>query len=236
MDLVKIQEGQIRTDSLTVAETFSRNHADVLRDIKNLKCSKEFRLSNFAESTYTNKQNKKQAMYTMNRDGWSFLVMGFTGKKAAAFKEKYIAAFNAMELEIKTIDPMKALNDPAMMRGLLLTYTEKVLELESKVEEQTPKVEALDRISTSEGSSCITDTAKMLQIRPKSLFNYLSSNRWIYKRAGGRNWIAYQNKIQQGVLEHKITVVTRGDGSEKSTEQVRVTPKGITKLAAESWQ
>jgi len=130
---------------------------------------------------------------------------------------------------------MDVLNDPAMMRGLLLTYTEKVLALESKVFEQTPKVEALDRISTAEGSSCITDTAKMLQIRPKDLFGYLSSNKWIYKRTGGKHWIAYQNRLQQGLLEHKVTVVTRSDGTEKATEQVRVTPKGITKLAAESW-
>lgn len=94
-----------------------------------------------------------------------------------------------------------------------------------------PKVEALDRIATSDGSLCITNTAKDLQLRPKDLFLWLSENKWIYRRAGGAGWTAYQDKLQGGYLEHKVTVVTRTDGSEKTTEQVRVTPKGLAKLA-----
>ena len=94
-----------------------------------------------------------------------------------------------------------------------------------------PKAEALDRIATSDGSLCITNAAKDLQIRPKDLFAWLSGNKWIYRRPGGNGWIAYQDKLQTGYLEHKITVITRTDGSEKTTEQVRITPKGLAKLA-----
>ncbi|WP_145551912.1 phage antirepressor KilAC domain-containing protein [Yersinia mollaretii] len=54
---------------------------------------------------------------------------------------------------------------------------------------------------------------------------------WIYRRTGGRTWLAYQERIQQGVLEHKVTTVSRGDGSEKVVEQVLVTAKGLTKLS-----
>jgi hypothetical protein len=54
---------------------------------------------------------------------------------------------------------------------------------------------------------------------------------WIYKRAGGKNWLGYQDKIQQGLVEHKITTVARSDGSEKVIEQVLLLPKGITKLS-----
>lgn len=68
-------------------------------------------------------------------------------------------------------------------------------------------------------------------IRPKDLFQMLQANKWIFKRHGSGTFTAYQDKIQQGLLEHKVTVVTRSDGSEKTTEQVRVTPKGIAKLA-----
>lgn len=96
-----------------------------------------------------------------------------------------------------------------------------------------PKAEALDRIATSDGSLCVTNAAKDLQVRPKDLFAWLSSHKWIYKRPGGSGWIAYQDKLQTGYLEHKVTVVTRTDGSEKTTEQVRVTPKGLAKLAKE---
>jgi Rha family phage regulatory protein len=87
--------------SLDVAETFEKEHYHVLRDIKELECSEEFRLSNFGESSYRNSQNKKQPMYYMTRDGFTLLVMGYTGKKAMQFKEAYIKQFNAMEKQLK---------------------------------------------------------------------------------------------------------------------------------------
>jgi len=129
------------------------------------------------------------------------------------------------------IDPIAVLNDPAAMRGLLLTYSEKVLALEETVKAQAPKVAALDRITNVDGYLCVTDAAKALQVRPKDLFSFLSSNQWIYRRPGGSGWLAYQHRIQQGVLSHKVTTVNRSDGSEKVVEQVLVTPKGITRLA-----
>lgn len=107
------------------------------------------------------------------------------------------------------------------------------LALESKVAEIQPKADALDRISTgSDGSLNITDAAKTLQINPKMLFQWMSGHKWIYRRVGGSGWVAYQDKIQAGLLEHKVTVVHREDGTEKITEQVRVTAKGLAKLAA----
>jgi len=94
-----------------------------------------------------------------------------------------------------------------------------------------PKAEAYDRIATTDGGMCITNAAKDLQMRPKDLFAWLQVNRWIYRRPGGGNWIAYQEKLQTGYLEHKVTTVSRSDGSEKTVEQVLVTPKGLAKLA-----
>lgn len=128
-------------------------------------------------------------------------------------------------------DPMQALNDPATMRGLLLTYSEKVITLESTVKALEPKAKALDRISASEGSQCITDAAKALKVKPRELFKQLQSLRWIYRRAGGKNWLGYQDKIQQGLVEHKLTTVSSSSGSERVTEQALLTPKGMIKLA-----
>lgn len=87
--------------SLDVAETFGKRHDHVLRDIKELECSEEFRLSNFGESSYINIQNKKQPMYLMTKDGFTLLVMGYTGEKAMKFKEAYIKQFNHMEKLLK---------------------------------------------------------------------------------------------------------------------------------------
>lgn len=102
--------------------------------------------------------------------------------------------------------------------------------LESQVEEMKPDVEALTRIAKSQGSMCVTDAAKQLQVKPKSLFDIMSQLKWIYRRLG-TPWIGYQDKIQQGLIEHKVTVITKPDGEDKSIPQVRVTPKGLSKLA-----
>ncbi|WP_052143554.1 antA/AntB antirepressor family protein [Aeromonas hydrophila] len=131
----------------------------------------------------------------------------------------------------KPVDPMVALNDPATMRGLLLTYTEKVLVLEEQVEGMKPKVEALERIAIADGSLNLTEAAKALQQPPRKFNQHLCNLRWIYKRTGGRHWLGYQDKVQQGLVEHKVTAVSLADGSERLCEQVRITPKGLTKLA-----
>ena len=96
-----------------------------------------------------------------------------------------------------------------------------------------PKAEALDRLATADGSLCITDAAKTLQVRPKELFAFLRSHGWIYRRAGSDHDVAYQPKLASGLLEHKTTTVYRSDGTEKVTTQVRVTPRGLARLARE---
>jgi len=96
-DLVKFVGGEIIASSKDVAEKFGKVHRNVLIDIKRLECSDEFREHNFLLSSYTSSQNKTLPCYEITRDGFAFLCMGFTGKKAAQWKEKYISAFNAME-------------------------------------------------------------------------------------------------------------------------------------------
>lgn len=98
VEIMKLnKEEKTVVTSLDIAETFEKEHARVLRDIRELKCSNEFRLGNFADSSYINKQNKKQPMCLITRDGFTLLVMGYTGEKAMRFKEGYIRQFNAME-------------------------------------------------------------------------------------------------------------------------------------------
>lgn len=91
------KEERVAVTSLDVADTFGKSHDHVLRDIRGLGCSDEFRLSNFGESVYINSQNKKQPMAIMTRDGFTLLVMGYTGELAMRFKEAYIKQFNSME-------------------------------------------------------------------------------------------------------------------------------------------
>lgn len=96
VDLVSIDSGEPRTTSLAVAKKFGKRHGDILRAIKNMDCSPEFSLRNFASSDFIDERGKVRQIVTMTKDGFVFLVMGFTGKVAARFKEDYINEFNRM--------------------------------------------------------------------------------------------------------------------------------------------
>lgn len=90
--------GQVFASSLDIANVFEKPHDEVLRKIRTFS---ERGLRNFTESSYLNAQNKQQPMFEMNRDGFAFLAMGFTGKKAEDWKLDFIDAFNLMEVELK---------------------------------------------------------------------------------------------------------------------------------------
>lgn len=96
-NIVEIDDGKMFTTSLTVAQAFEKEHKDVLKAISNLECSKEFNERNFAPVEYKDAKGEMRPAYRLTRDGFAFLAMGFTGKKAAAWKEKFLEAFNAME-------------------------------------------------------------------------------------------------------------------------------------------
>lgn len=95
-NIVLIKNQSAITTSILVAEKFERNHRDILRAIKKLDCSDDFTERNFTLSKYEDSTGRKLPMYQMTKDGFIFLVMGFTGSKAAKFKEDYINAFNEM--------------------------------------------------------------------------------------------------------------------------------------------
>ena len=91
VEVSKINKQEVTVvSSLDVAETFEKRHDDVLKSIRNLGCSDKFRLRNFAESTYINEQGRKQPCYYMTKNGFSFLVMGYTGEKKLTLLKRLI--------------------------------------------------------------------------------------------------------------------------------------------------
>ena len=94
--------GEVKTTSIRIAEYFGKNHRDVLKAVSRLECSEEFNQRNFAPVEYTDAKGERRPMYSLTRDGFVFLAMGFTGPKAAQVKEAYINAFNQMERELKS--------------------------------------------------------------------------------------------------------------------------------------
>ncbi|CAN5297659.1 hypothetical protein BH10PSE16_BH10PSE16_01090 [soil metagenome] len=146
------------------------------------------------------------------------------------------------DLQAKVFDKMTALETQQAAAPAIPTTLSAALRLAANQADQieaqqaqlaiaTPKAQALDRIADADGSMCITNAAKHLQMQPKRLFSWLAANDWIYRRPGNANWIAYQPRLKSGLLDHKVARVDRGDGTEKVVEQVLVTAKGLAKLA-----
>jgi phage antirepressor YoqD-like protein/phage regulator Rha-like protein len=217
--------------SLEIAERTGKQHGHVMRDIRNMlsEMHGEGGVSKFGD-THRNPQNGQEyPIFRLPQHECLTLVTGYSVPLRSAVLARWA------ELEREANDPataiQRALGNPSAMRGLLLGYTERVIELEGQVAEMAPQVQALERIAVSDGSLCITDAAKTLQIGPRALFRYLREQRWIYARIGTSGDVAYQARLISGDLEHKTTTVLRPDGTEKTVTQVRVTPKGLTKLA-----
>ncbi|EAB4170634.1 Rha family transcriptional regulator [Salmonella enterica] len=116
---ISVINGQAVTSSLAVADYFTKRHDDVLKKIRALDCSPEFTARNFAVSDYTDASGRKLPCYNITRDGFAFLAMGFTGKRAAQFKEAYINAFNQMEKQLST---PSVLSDAAHNASVLYSY------------------------------------------------------------------------------------------------------------------
>lgn len=107
-NLVEIKNNQVVVSSRQVAEYFGKEHRNILRDIEDIIIQGGMlnfeHTQMFHKTTYINEQNKQQyPMYLMNKDGFSLLVMGFTGKEALKWKIKYIEAFNDMEKYLKQL-------------------------------------------------------------------------------------------------------------------------------------
>ena len=104
-----VVNGHATTTSNQIAEHFGKSHRSVLRAIGNLGCTPDFHLRNFAQASVEVEQpnggTAKYPAYTITRDGFVFLAMGFTGKEAAQWKEAYIEAFNAMEAALQADAP-----------------------------------------------------------------------------------------------------------------------------------
>lgn len=111
------KEQTAMTSSLDVAEYFGKRHKNVLQAIEMLECSEEFNRLNFQPVKYRDQKGEMRKCYRLTRDGFTFLAMGFTGKKAAKFKESYILAFNEMEKWIKQREAVKG-NQPLLNEAI----------------------------------------------------------------------------------------------------------------------
>ena len=233
--VVFIKNGEVFANSRDVAEYFGKRHNNIMRDIDNLLkthgCSN---LSNlFIErSEYHETARKEVRFFDMTKDGFTLLAMGFTGQKAVAFKIAYIEQFNAMEAELRRQSSVIIdYSDPAILIGVMNHLQIENKKKDELIAEQEQHLKKLGRLEGAEGSMCISDAAKTLGVKRDDLFRFMDSRRWIFKRSGNKNWLAYDEKRRAGYMEHDDHLYIDAEGRERVATRALVTAKGLVKLA-----
>ena len=222
-DLVIMKDQQAVTSSLQVAETFDKEHSKVMRAIEGIAKNGDTHQM-FLKSSHINNQNgQSYPMYYMNRDGFTLLAMGFTGKKALKFKMQYIEAFNKMESHIKT----GGFKVPSTMAEALRLAADQ----QEQIEAMKPKALFADSVSTSHTTILVGDLAKILKgnginIGARRLFQWMRDNGYLIKRKGADYNSPTQKSMNLGLFKIKESSHVNGDGVTVVTKTPKVTGKG----------
>ena len=225
--------GSLVVSSRRVADNFGKQHKHVLEAIENIKAENSALMDMFYETSYKAGTGKSYKEYLMNRDGFSLLVMGFTGKEAMEWKIKYINAFN--EMERKLAKPQLTLAEQ-MAQGLLAAQqlleekSKQVAHLAMTIEEQKPKVLFADAVSASKTSILIGDLAKLIrqngvEVGQKRLFEWLRNNGWLMKSDNSKN-MPTQRGMEMKLFEVKEGSYVDSNGVNVVTKTTKVTGKG----------
>ena len=163
--LVKVENDQIVTDSRSVAGHFGKRHNDVTEVIRKLLATEKSVTKMFHESKFEYR-GQEFPMYLMNRDGFSLLVMGFTGAKALEWKLKYIEAFNEMEKQLvnkNTLALPDFTNPVEAARAWANEYEAKQKALTENAV-MKPKADFYDTVANTESLFSMADVAKTLDM------------------------------------------------------------------------
>lgn len=223
-ELVIMHDRQAVTTSLRIAEVFGKQHKDVLEAIRDLISSAENSAlleTYFAEGEYKASNGKANPMYYMNRDGFTLLAVGFTGKRALQFKISYINAFNSMETQIKT---------GYVIPGSYAEALKLAASQAEQIEDMKPKALFADAVATSHTSILIGDLAKLIRqngvdIGQNRLFAWLREHGYLIGSGDRRN-MPTQRAMDLGLFDIKERTFQNPDGSVRITKTTKVTGKG----------
>jgi|SRR5690625_304116 len=230
--LVFMNNDQIVTSSRSIARDFEKKHQHVLRDIDNMKGVVQNWTDLFHETTYIHDQNKQEyRQYLMNRDGFTLLVMGFTGKKAMQFKLKYIEAFNKMEKALQEQKPSYLIEDEIQRAKAWIAEQEekrKLIESNNKkdqiIGELKPKADYTDIILKNKSLMTITQIAKDYGMSGQAMNNLLHDLGIQYKQSD--QWLLYSKYHDKGYTHSETIDFVRRDGTKDVKLNTKWTQKG----------
>ena len=199
--LVKVENNQIVTDSRSVAGHFGKEHGKVLRSIDNLVSQNGLIKNMFLEQT-REYHGRDFRYYLMNRDGFSLLVMGFTGVKALGWKLKYIEAFNSMERKLKEAPMASYLVDDEIERAKRwIEEQQEKRKIAAELEVAKPLADQTIRYVDKGHLIGFRELAKELNIKETELNRILIDNGWKYKV--GRKYKYHKWCVTKGYMETK---------------------------------
>ena len=221
----KSQKGNPVTNSLLVAEKFEKDHKNVMQSITNLlRTAENSAVRNmFFETTYYNSQNKKQPKYVMTRDGFTLLVMGFTGEKALSFKIDFIEAFNKMETAMKSLDPANL--SKLEILQMAIESENKAIALETEVKALKPKADFADRVIDTDNKVDIGQAAKLLKLPfgRNTFFKILREKGIFFKNRNEPK----QEYIERGYFELRQHLVPTDHHGDLSVTKILVNQTGL---------
>ena len=227
--ILSTQNGEPVASSRDVAKRFGKEHKDVLRAIKSITAQNCAVTQMFYQSEYTAGTGKKYPMYLMNRDGFSLLAMGFTGKEAVQWKLKYIQAFNEME---KQLAQRPQLSRAELMAQALIAANDELEHKDAQIAELTPKGIFADAVSASKKSILVGELAKLLcqngvQIGQNRLFSWMREHGYLIRDPKRSDYnMPTQRAVEMCLFEIKETTVVHSDGHTSINKTPKVTGKG----------
>jgi len=226
MNTIVAPSNTVTMSSREIAELTGKQHKNVLRDVNVMLESLERAGSDLSQAVRYTDERGRTSEVRLDRVLTETLLTGYS------IPLRHRVVTRLQELEKVSRHSMSLPTNFAEALQLAADQAKQNASLHQVIQQQAPKVQALERLSGTHGSICITTAAKQLGIGPLKLFKWLSDNRWIYRRAAFSAWSAYQPRLTAGLLEHKLVKVGKGSEEDlKVVEQVMVTRKGITHLA-----
>jgi anti-repressor protein len=227
--VLSTKSGEPVASSRQVAENFGKEHKDTLESIRQILAAENSATkSMFYETTFENR-GKQYPMYLMNRDGFTLLAMGFTGKAALEWKLKYIAAFNEME---KKLAEQPQLTRSQLLATALIAAHEELEEKDKQIETMKPKALFADAVSASSQSILVGEMAKLLsqngiQMGQNRLFQWMRENGYLIKDKKQMDYnMPTQKSMELRLFEIKETSIAHSDGHTSINKTPKVTGIG----------
>lgn len=226
--ILSTQNGEPVVSSREVAKNFGKEHKDTLESIRQILVAENSATKFFHESSFEYR-GRQFPEYFMNRDGFTLLAMGFTGKAALEWKLKYIAAFNEME---KKLAQRPQLSRAELMAQALIAAHDELEHKDRQIAELTPKGIFADAVSASKKSILVGELAKLLcqngvQIWQNRLFVWMRERGYLIKDPKRSDYnMPTQRAVEQGLFEIKETTVVHSDGHTSINKTPKVTGKG----------